>query len=249
MRRLLGAIVASILGSTVAAGQSPRLLVDGSLIVQPSYGSSSRWLSTATRSPDGFAAPAIPVVLSASERSYVNSGGYESAVPPCAGEPFFVYQPSTPVPYWAWGSLFGPDAGMWPPSRVDGGPYSYSYYASTEYRSSVSRSYLSRSYSPSYSVYASWYPYSGWYGSGGWYVSNGWYPSSAWTDYSAFTRSTYSVSTYRTSYGWFDYPWGSYWYRPWGRRPRLLQEPIAGHWQLPNGPCYTRDQRGQVVVM
>ena len=276
MRRLLGgAVVIGIIGASAGAqspavlGASagaestpPRLTLDGlapSHIVQPSYGSASRWFSTANRSADGFPAPAIPVVLTAAERSFVNSGGEEYSVQPCAGEPFFVYQPSIPVPYWAIRSLFGPDAGMWPPSRLDGIPTSY-YASSAEYRSSsITRSYVSRSYtayrplpsyySPAYTTYtaySSWYPWSTY--SGGWYSSDGWYRSSGWAEYRESTSWTYSVSTYRSSFGWFGYPWGSIGYWPY-RRPRLQPVPTNGHWELPDGPCYTRDQRGQVMVI
>jgi hypothetical protein len=258
MRRLIGAIALTAVGWAAAAAQGPALHMDAvvsSLIVQPSYGSLSHWFSTASRSVDGFPAPAIPVVLTDAERSYVNSGGDEYTVQPCAGEPFFVYQPSTPIPYWAWRSLFGPDAGMWPPSRVDGMPYGY-YASTSEYRTTTFASgYYARSYSVYRSVpfttgyvsYPTWYPWSSWYPTNAWYRGGGW----SGGDYREWTRSTYEVSTYRSYsgsyYAPFIYSWSRFGYRPF--RPRLMPDPVIGSWRLPDGPCYTRDPRGQVIVI
>ncbi len=274
MRRLLGVVLTmAVASATDVRAQTIHMSGAGAvpvLIRQPSR-------SAPTRGNEEFAAPAIPTVLSREEQAVLDSSfADENGIQACAGEPFYVSLPSPRWrDRWALAGLTGAAAGIVPMGWTSGiqSPYG-AYGVSSAYRSSPYPAYYSDSYSPYYrSTYWGGYPRYAYYGYSPYYYSYGYYPYSYGyypsyyyaSYYYGYSRwSLYGSPRYRAGYVypsslfywrivWPRYtPWYSIWWRPWlpdaSRRSRVMDEP-TGSWSVPEGACYTRDPRGNVVVI
>ena len=245
--RVSSAIALTIVGASAAGGQSQRPLNEvfiSPAIMQPSYGAQSRRDATNSPPSDGYPSPAIPVALSADERRSVHAVSEGApGVLPCAGEPFYVWRPTVRVNPWALSSITGPDAGMFVFGTGDVG-FRYTRESSSYYSARPS------------------------YGYGGWTRS---YASSSAYSYGNSTRALSSSAYYQRStgyqwgssgYGYSQLTWSTYsagnalWAYPWLRevygpflRGRVQAEPASGTWRMPDAACYTRDPRGNVVVI
>jgi len=266
MRRLLTAVLAvTVASATDAPAQTIHLsgAMPLPLIRQPSR-------SAPIRGNEEFPAPAIPTVLTREEQAVLDSSfANENGIQACAGEPFYVSLPSPRWrERWALAGLTGAAAGIVPMGWTSGiqSPYG-AYGVSASYRSSPYPAYYSDRYSYYRSTYAAgyspyayygYYPYySGYYSP--YYYS--YYPSyyygySRWSFYGSPRYGVgyvYRPSLFYWRIAWPRYaPWYSVWWRPWlpsaPRRSRVLDEP-TGSWSVPENACYTRDPRGNVVVI
>jgi len=264
MRRVLIALTMAVASATDVPAQTIQLsgAMALPLIRQPSR-------NAPARGNEEFPAPAIPTVLTREEQAVLDSSfANEDGIQACAGEPFYVSLPSPRWrDRWALAGLTGAAAGIVPMGWTSGiqSPYG-AYGVSAGYRSSPYPSYYSDNYSYYRSTYWSGYPYSAYYGSYPYYFGYypyqyGYYPS-YYYGYSGW--SLYGSPRYRAGYVyrpspfywrvvWPTYrPWYSVWWRPWvpglPRRSRVIDEP-TGSWSVPEGACYTRDPRGNVVVI